>query len=191
MAALEIELKNLITANQFEQIKQHFKFGTVFTQTNYYFDTPDQQLHQQHCGLRIRIFKDYAEQTLKIPTPTTTTSPHELVEITERLPQALATQQQLLQTGSVASALLQRNIPLEQLNVFAAATTKRQTVVLDVGELTLDHTIYPNGHEDYEIELETTTPTAAQDFFIALLQQFQIPQSPVTNKVARAAQNQI
>lgn len=191
MATLEIELKNLLTADQFRQIKQQFEFARAFTQTNYYFDTPDQQLYQQHCGLRIRIFNDYAEQTLKVPTAQATANQHELLEITDRLPQELATKQQLLKTGEVTAALAQRQISLAQLKVFAAATTTRQIATLNVGKLTLDQTNYPNGHQDYELELETTTPREAQEFFVELLQQHQISRAPVINKVARAVQNQL
>lgn len=191
MAELEIELKSLITATQFVQLNQHFAFTSAFTQTNYYFDTPDQQLYRQHCGLRLRVFADYAEQTLKVPTSESSTIQHELLEITDHLSSGFAAHKQLLSTGQVALALAERNIDFNQLAIFAKATTQRQIAQLTVGNLTLDHTYYPNDVSDYEIELETQTPAAAQEFFADLLAQFKIHATPVVNKVARAAQNQV
>lgn len=189
MADLEIELKTLITKTEYQQIQNHFEFKEPFSQTNYYFDTPDQQLYQQHCGLRLRIFTDHAEQTLKIPTQKKTPINHQLLEISDRLTLDFAQHKTLLTTGQVADALAKRQINMNQLQIFATATTLRRIAKLAVGDLILDQTTYPNGSCDYELELETTTPQAAQSFFTDLLQQFQITASPVTNKVARAVQN--
>ncbi|WP_125604876.1 CYTH domain-containing protein [Lapidilactobacillus bayanensis] len=189
MAELEVELKNLVTADQFAQIQQLFNFAPAFTQTNYYFDTADQQLYQQHSGLRLRIFDAGAEQTLKVPASQNSAVHHNLFEITDPLTRDVALKKKLLTTGHVAQALSKRQIKLNDLTIFASAITQRRVATLPVGELTLDCTTYPNGQRDYELELETKTPAAAQKFFVDLLRQLQIPQSPVVNKVERAAQN--
>ena len=102
---------------------------------------------------------------------------------------AQAGTKQIQPDGAVATALNDRQISLSDLQIFAEATTIRRIAELDVGELTLDQTTYPNGRIDYELELETKQPELAQQFYQTLLQRDQIPQRAVTNKISRAVTN--
>ncbi|WP_309297197.1 CYTH domain-containing protein [Lapidilactobacillus luobeiensis] len=190
IAALEIEFKNLVTAAEYQRLVAAYPFAPAFSQKNYYFDTADQQLRQQHCGLRIRIFARSAEQTLKVPATIKTAAGHELVEITDPLPLAMAEslvhQQKIKVASQVSAALSQRQIDPAQLHCFAQGTTQRRIATLAAGLLTLDQTDYPNGQTDYELELETKHVAQATTFYQDLLTRFQIPQRPVVNKVMRA-----
>lgn len=192
MATLEVEFKNLLTVTEYDELRQAYPFGQPFLQQNYYFDTPNRLLQQAHCGMRIRLFVDYAEQTLKVPAPIETAAKHQLYEITDRLTlkQAaqLLDQHQILTTGQSAAALTKYQISPNQLKLIGQGTTKRQIAKLPVGDLTLDRTYYPNDAQDFELELETTDPVQAGTFYQTLLQQHQIPQRPRVNKVARAVQ---
>lgn len=191
MAQVEIEFKNLLTKTEFERLLSSYSFASPFQQTNYYFDTPDQQLKQHHCGLRIRRFADHAEQTLKQPTEKVDPSQHQLIETTDVLTLAQARTKEIQPHGEVAAALKTRGLNVTDLQLFAEATTTRRIASLAEGELTLDQTTYPNGHVDYELELETSQPQLAQTFYQRLLQRFQIPPRKVTNKIQRAVTNHI
>ena len=190
MATLEVEFKNLLTVTEYDELRQAYPFGQPFLQQNYYFDTPDRLLQQAHCGLRIRLFVDYAEQTLKVPAPVTTPARHQLYEITDRLTlkQAaqLLDQHQILMTDQSILALANYKLDPRRLKLIGQGTTKRQIAKLPVGDLTIDRTSYPNGRQDFELELETSEPIQANNFYRDLLQQHQIPQRPQLNKVARA-----
>lgn len=190
MASLEIEFKNLLTASEYADLKQSYPFGHPFRQQNFYFDTAVSALRRINCGLRIRIFADYAEQTLKIPAPLKSAAKHQLYEITDRLTvaqaQQLVAQQQIMAPSQVATALAARQIDRTQLQLIGSGSTLRCLAPLAAGDLTLDQTSYPNQRQDFELELETTTPATSVTFYHELLQQHQIPQRPRQNKVARA-----
>lgn len=53
---IEIELKQLLMKEEFEQLKQHFqlKDSDFHTQTNHYFDTPQFDIKSQFAALRMR-----------------------------------------------------------------------------------------------------------------------------------------
>ena len=190
MARLEIEFKTLLSQEKFNQIKTDYAFAPAFTQTNYYYDTKDRQLKAQHCGLRLRLFADHAEQTLKVPAPVKSAVHHQLLEITDplTLPQAkiLIAHKTFDQNHQVGQALRKRQINLQDLQLLTQATTTRRVCSLPYGDLTLDHTRYLNGHRDFELELETKTPQKAHAAYQALLHHYQICEQPVVNKVTRA-----
>lgn len=190
MTSVEVEFKNLLHQHEFQQIKAAYPFAPSFLQANYYYDTAAHQLHQQHCGLRIRIYQDHAEQTLKVPATITTAAHHELVEITDPLTvgqaRALTATQTIATTGQVAAALQERKLPTTTLQIIAQGVTQRRIALLPAGQLTLDQTTYPNGQQDFELELETTEIAVAEPFYHQLLQRFSVPQRPVVNKVMRA-----
>ncbi|HLQ41132.1 MAG TPA: CYTH domain-containing protein, partial [Tetragenococcus sp.] len=70
----EIEFKNLLTKNEYLAIlAKEFpdasdkKNGHAIHQSNYYFDTINQDLKKQHSALRVRVTDSYNEMTLKVP----------------------------------------------------------------------------------------------------------------------------
>ena len=131
-------------------------------------------------GLRIRLLADHGEQTLKVPA-----GPNRLLtEYTQPV-----TGNALQAHGVVAAKLAEAGIAWSQLKEFAQAATQRRECPLAAGLLTLDHTTYPNGHTDWELELEYHDRTAASALWHQLLGTYAITASPVHNKVARAASN--
>ncbi|MBC3697800.1 CYTH domain-containing protein, partial [Bacillus pumilus] len=66
---IEIELKQLLMKEEFEQLKQHFqlKDSDFHTQTNYYFDTPQFDIKSQFAALRMREKNGQWVLTLKEP----------------------------------------------------------------------------------------------------------------------------
>ncbi|MFC6169321.1 CYTH domain-containing protein [Loigolactobacillus jiayinensis] len=177
----EREFKNLLTAAEYQLLQQTYNFNLSFKQTNLYFDTATQQLRQMGCGLRIRLFVDQAEQTLKVPA----SDNHDLWELTDQLNVAVARRGEIQRAGQVADYLQKHKIDIAHLQMTGYAQTKRQQVRLPAGLLVLDQTIYADDGVDYELELEVTADTTAT-IFQEILSLRDIPQRPVTNKVARA-----
>lgn len=184
---VEKEFKNLLTKAQYENLLQHFPFEPPFIQANYYFDTQNGTLHQQNWGLRIRIFKEKAEETLK--TPTQKQGMRTLLETTEPLSVSKATQlvekDQILAKGKISDELHTINVSQKDLSIVGKSKTVRQLCHIDAGLLTLDKTTF-SAHTDYELELEVQNTCQGQEFFLQLLQAFKIDILPVTNKVQRA-----
>ena len=181
---IEIEYKTLLTNTQFAAIKAKYAPGkNAFVQENYYFDTPDFRLKQLQCGLRIRIFEDSAECTLKTPLK------EGLLETTDHLSpehaQTLLQTQTILLHGSVAKKLASLGIQADQVCLFADLKTARIQVNLPIGELALDESWYGKCH-DYELELEVTDATKGKVDFLNLLAEFEISYQPAKNKIIRA-----
>lgn len=178
--AREQEFKALITATQATQLQAHYPFAAPFTQTNRYYDTQDQSLRQLGWGLRIRQFNDHSEQTLKIPA-----GPHrQLLEYTDPI-----TNGELAAGGTVAAKLATVSITLSSLFCFAEATTTRRLANLPAGLLTLDQTAYPNGNQDWEVELEYSDYALALPFWQTLQRQFGWRNAKPKNKIQRASKN--
>lgn len=194
MQSKETEFKNILNAEQFHAIAKQYQFQPPFKQTNVYFDTNDEALHQHHMGMRIRLFADYAEQTVKTPSPQHID--HQLIETTDKLTVQQANDlikaNKIYTGGAVAKVLQQHHINITDLKIIARATTTRQLALLPAGLLTLDQTDYPNGKSDYELEMEFNPDnyTLSSHFFYNLLNDFHISESKMPNKIARAIANQ-
>ena len=180
MITSEQEFKALIAADQALKLQQHYPFAAAFAQTNRYFDTPDGKLRQAGCGLRIRHLPDHSEQTLKVPSG----PDRQLLEYTDHL-----TGDALAAGGQVAAKLRQLGIAWSTLRPFAEATTTRRLSSQPAGLLTLDHTRYPDGFSDWEVELEYHDAQAAQAFWTALAERHHLASTPPINKIQRAKQH--
>lgn len=187
----EREFKTLITKEQFNQIRKDYPEALTIHQTNYYFELPDQQLQQLGLALRIRLFTDIAEQTLKIPTNSIQRT---LTEITE--PLSLSTAKQLIQrqtiqmNGPIMSYFSEQALNWPELTIWGYSTTERTIINEPQGQLMLDQTRYPDQFIDYELEFEVTDFQMAQPFFEQLVQRYSIKPTPVINKVQRASHHQ-
>lgn len=181
---IEIEYKTLLTHAQFAVIKAKYAPGkNAFVQENYYFDTPDFRLKQLQCGLRIRIFEDSAECTLKTPLK------DGLLETTDHLTleqaQTLLRDKTILPHGGVAQKLVQLGIQPDQVRLLADLKTARIQIDLPIGELALDESWYGKNH-DYELELEVSEASKGKQDFLDLLAEFGIHYQPAKNKIVRA-----
>ena len=177
---VEQEFKTLLPAAKAEQILTQIQFQPPFTQTNRYFDTADHQLKAHHFGLRTRQFVDHAEQTLKVPVG----PDRKLMEYTDAIKGI-----DLVAGGAVEAQLNANNIDFADLQLIGQATTTRYLAPHPAGLLTLDHTTYVNGHDDWELEMEYTDIHAAQAFWQQLATDFAITLLPPENKIQRAIDN--
>jgi uncharacterized protein YjbK len=81
---------------------------------------------------------------------------------------------QAVETGEAARVLRDlcpelQNLELAGLRVLGGIRNLRQSFRLDGFELELDHSTYPDGAEDFELELETNRPEAAWKLLERLL----------------------
>ncbi|RVU69905.1 MULTISPECIES: CYTH domain-containing protein [Lactobacillus] len=196
----EIEAKTLLTKEVYQKLCHAFPLKADFKQENYYFDSPNFFLKQHQIGLRIRLFEDHAEQTMKVPDPCPVQKKfHEVIEINDDL--SLTHAKELLSqaenghqftfAGNVGQ-YLQEHFPEEisQLKLFTWSKTRR---ILASGpqncELTLDATSYPDGYQDYELEIENTDPTLIKKVQLELEEAYSFTQNSKNtnqNKIGRA-----
>ncbi|MFJ5670544.1 CYTH domain-containing protein [Bacillus safensis] len=177
---IEIELKQLLMKEEFEQLKQHFqlKDADFHTQTNYYFDTPQFNIKSQLAALRMREKGGQWVLTLK--------EPHEIGLLETH--QTIAPPSQLddfeLPEGEVADRLDHLNIQKDQIVYFGSLETSRAEKMIQEGLIVLDHSRYLTV-EDYELEFEVSDLETGQAAFYALLRKFHIPVRNTKNKVVR------
>lgn len=182
----EQEFKTTLTKTDFLAILNQFDFEPGFSQMNTYYDTPTGAVKKAGLGLRIRQFKDRAEQTLKVPNKD---QHRDLEEITDPLTSVEARSlidQGQLKTGQVTTALAAREIDPAAVHPQTQAKTTRRVAHLKAGLLTLDQTFYMDNTSDFELEMEYHDLPQAQVFYDTLLHQFNIEKRPVINKVQRA-----
>ncbi|MGG1215015.1 CYTH domain-containing protein [Micromonospora provocatoris] len=181
---LEIEFKNVLTKQQYEQLLEDFqiKENAIHRQTNHYFDTPSNAIRNLQSGLRIRIIDTYYECTLKEKS-----SKHAHLETTDVL---TATHAEKMLAGQgfyapeVAKRLALHNIPLEQLAVFGSLTTDRVEIPYKDGLLVFDHSFYLQC-DDYEVEYESKDEIKGNAIFDEFLQQYGIEKQIAEKKIAR------
>lgn len=161
----EIEAKTLLHRETYQKIVNDFPVKSDFVQENYYFDTPDKLLKKHHISLRIRIYSDHAEQTMKVPDPNPVQrNYHEVIEINDNLTHAqakeLVAKKHFAFHGNIGQYLT-AHFAKEQdaLSLFTWSKTRR-ILMNDPQdcELTLDATSYPDGYEDFELEIENDDP---------------------------------
>lgn len=186
MPSREIEFKTLLTPAEFQAVVAHYQLtkDRQKTQTNYYFDTPKQQLKNQHWGLRIRTYADYGEQTLKVPA-----TDGGLWEITDKLSlQEAATLTKngtIKAPGQVATKLATIDVAPSDLHPIASLKTARWEFAIPEGLLALDESWYGSQH-DFELELEVKDPLQGKEDFHTLLRSLNLNYRPGENKIARA-----
>lgn len=184
--SVEIEYKSMLSATEFQQVITYFHLNeeNFHTQTNFYFDTPDQKLKALGCGLRIRLTATKGELTLKTPLAeglletTDTFSPSQAQEF-------LATGMILL-NGTVAEALRRLGIDPTEVRLFTQLKTKRAEFSIPAGLLALDESWYGATGHDYELELEVKEASQGQAEFRSLLQRLGVQEKPAVNKIQRA-----
>lgn len=188
MAHLEKEFKNLLTFEQYQQLKQEYQthFTKNIRQTNSYFDF-EGKLEAARCALRIRLVDGApnGEITLKIPQ-----SSLEVLEITEELPREQLEwwieSQTFVLPSNLQEALITLGIDISHVYATATLTTQRLEAQLDAHHLlVLDASQYAE-KQDYEIELEVDDLVQGERFFNDLLQRFDIKRQQAPSKIKRA-----
>ncbi|MCF6136863.1 CYTH domain-containing protein [Pseudalkalibacillus berkeleyi] len=181
---IEIELKNLVTNDEFSQLIHHFSIpeNSFKNQTNYYFDTNNFDLKQNHCALRIRRKSNTYTLTLKEPYEEGLLESHESLTKENAL--------QLIDGKAFSSSEILKHIEskygISKLSIeyLGSLETKRSEYPYKSGLLVLDHSKYL-GKEDYELEFEVPERTQGEMEFNDLLKTFSIPQRKTPNKIQR------
>ncbi|GEK34292.1 CYTH domain-containing protein [Kurthia sibirica] len=182
---LEIEFKNMLTKEEFQQICDFFSIEQTdfHVQKNHYFDTPDGQLRAKRCGLRIRQLPTRNELTLKEPQQGIA-----LVETTDFLCDDVVTTILDGQSSILAVDVQQRlnalQINTNDLQLLGTLSTTRAEINYKDGLLVFDYSQYAC-QEDYELEYEVQHEETGKHIFENLLKEQQIPLRPADKKLAR------
>lgn len=178
---IEIEFKNLLTKEEFQNLCQAFSIrDTDFhSQTNTYFDTPDFKLRDEKIGFRLRVLDGRNELTLKTPSM----DAHTMVETTELISNEernLILEQGFIETKRFPSF---SDLP-PRLHAFGSLKTNRTEFAYEGGLLVLDHSHYMQ-QEDFEVEYEVEEVELGRKRFLELLAKYDIPQRQTDKKIAR------
>lgn len=180
---IEIEFKNMLTAEEFRRLLNFFNVtaSDFKKQTNHYFDTRSFSLKENGSALRIREKENGFEMTLKQPAP------RGLLETNQSISADAA--KDMIHSGKPIEGAVKEAVSrlignLDSLQYFGSLTTIRAEFEYKVGLLVLDHSYYLN-LEDYEIEYEVADEEEGSKIFSALLEGLNIPIRPTDNKIRR------
>ncbi|WP_251137100.1 CYTH domain-containing protein [Exiguobacterium sp. H66] len=178
---MEIEFKNLLTADEYKQLMQVYgKQDETIWQANDYFDTPTFELRQHGAALRIRQKKEGLVLTLKEPKDDGLLETH--VSLSEAEAEELF-KYGLIQSDAMNEQLSRFNLTASLEHLGRLETTRFETTLKD-GLLVLDQSHYL-GVTDYELEFEVQAFEQGQLAFTQLLEKHQIPRRETKNKIVR------
>ena len=152
---IEKEFKNLLNKEEYEALIVAFDLDETepTKQTNIYFDTPDFKLKGLNSGLRIRMYEDKGEITLKTPI-----QENEKLETNDDLTldeaKTLVEAHLMKATGNVADKLKGLGIAPGDLGIIGQLSTIRYDFPGDKGTFFLDKSFYQD-QMDYELEFES------------------------------------
>ncbi|GAB3789807.1 CYTH domain-containing protein [Virgibacillus kimchii] len=179
---VEIEYKNLLTEEEYNQLLYHLPFPSDGeTQINYYFETENFSLRSHRSALRIRKKNNTYRLTLKQPRKIGLLETHDT--LTEQEAEAMINGDYYPEK-EVSQQLANVNILLEDLRYFGSLKTNRREINYEGVLLVLDYSSY-NGTEDYELELEAPSEETGKHVFESLLHQYDIPRRDTPNKIER------
>lgn len=179
---IEIEYKNLLTEEEFNQLLHALPFPKLGTwQTNYYFETKDFSLKAKSAALRIR--KKAGEYVLTLKEP----HPDGLLESHDSLTKSEATNWingNRLEKSQVCAQLELLGIQLEDLVYYGSLTTKRYETTYQGTLLVLDYSEY-NGTSDYELEIEASSKADGLTTLRSIIDDYGITEKETPNKIKR------
>ncbi|UAK16970.1 CYTH domain-containing protein [Sporolactobacillus terrae] len=183
---LEIEYKNMLTAEEFAKLCTAFKKDepSFFKQINYYFDTPTSALKNKKTVLRIRESSGTHDFTLKQPHSGVILETHQ--QLSDEESRSMI-QLGIVPSGEIEQAMTKIGVDVDQLVLIGELTTKRCQFPYHSGELFLDHSVYFD-HSDYELEFEAADAQSGPAVFNTLLHTFAIPRRPSQSKMMRLNQ---
>jgi uncharacterized protein YjbK len=180
---IEIEFKNMLTSEEFLQLKLHFNIdqNKFKKQVNHYFDTPSFSLKSLNSALRIREKGTQFEMTLKQPAKQGLLETNQLLSVEQA--------ENMLNSGKIVDGEVKEIITkmiedADTLQYFGSLTTNRAEFNYKDGLLVLDHSDYLNT-EDYEIEYEVPDEAEGFKVFSELLSELKIPVRSTDNKIKR------
>jgi len=179
---IEIEYKNLITKEEYNQLLAAYSFQTAGKkQINYYFETKNKELREHGCALRIREKENTYTLTLKEPRQTGLLETHDIIQKDvfqkwingDIIPQP-HTSKQFKNLGVKPKDLVYMG-SLETIR--REATYKNVLLVLDISRY--------NNKIDYELELEAPDESTGSYLFEKILNNGGIPKRNTPNKIKR------
>ncbi|WP_110113389.1 CYTH domain-containing protein [Bacillus sp. CGMCC 1.16541] len=180
---IEIEFKNLVTKQEFDELIAHFNIGEedFITQDNHYFDTTSFSLKDCGAALRIRYKKGGYVLTLKQPHEQGLLETHQF--LTEDEAKAFMNGQVHV-TGKIRELIERLGVDVTELLYFGTLTTRRVEKPYKDGLLVFDHSLYLE-KEDYELEYEVKNAKEGKENFKQLLHSLHIPIRKTENKIRR------
>ncbi len=173
----EIEFKTFITEDQYYNLLKDFGLeNNVFSQTNYYFDTPDTKLLKEKTVLRIRQKGNNYKLTKKTRAEVGADETHILLSGEKA--------DEYLKNGFNASII---GIPFD-VTYQCSLTTFRASTPYKDGTLFFDKSEY-YGHIDYEIEYEVDDVKQGKADFYDFLNKNNITFKESIRKSKRAFDN--
>lgn len=183
MIETEIEFKNLITSNQFKQIRDSLFIDiTPFYQTNFYIDTEDLQIRKNILMLRIRELEDRFVLTLKVPNEV-----HVITEYHQILDESVLEKTNIDESdlgADIINVLKERNIDTNALKIQGQLETIRYERTYKNGLLVLDESQY-FGETDYELEFEAKNVSDGKVVFNEILDHYDIQRTEEVVKSER------
>ena len=185
MKHLEIEMKTLLSEEEYDRLLGQFSEITPITQKNYYLDTPDFYLRQHKIAMRIRTFENSAELTIKIPQKVGNMEYNQSLTFDEaknclddcKLPQ-----------GMILEELSNRGVSPSGWIVLGCLTTVRYEKETAIGLMALDQSRYFD-IVDYELELEVENSDQGSLDFKEFLQANDIHYKKAPSKLVRFIEN--
>ena len=194
----EIEFKNLLTKEEYlTLLAKEFPKDSIqrekyaIEQTNYYFDTSNQDLKKQNSALRIRVTKSYNEMTFKIPYQgfllenTLHLSDNDTSEIINNKQIILSS----FNSPDNDFSFLDKEIKDSTYYLFNSFQTKRFEKPVKSHLIVLDMTIFQNGVIHYELEVESNDENEGREFFESILRKYGVPIRKASPKIQRAENN--
>lgn len=170
-ANIEIEVKSIITLEQYEKVLKHFNVSIkdAKSQTNHYIDTETQQLKKNGISLRVREGDGYII-TLKTPLAEGLLEKNQVLSKDEY---KQFTKTNRFPEGDVMDFIERLYIESDELLPLASLTTQRIEVNYEGSTLAIDKNEY-HGKTDYELEMNANSLNKARDLLESLLSSLRI-----------------
>lgn len=176
---IENEFKIMLTAEQYEQIHGMFSdWDKELEQVNYYYDTPELEMSERHITVRVREISGRYCLQMKLPAEAAGNGAVSRVELEKELsglPERIS--------GGELGELSGGELP--DVYLLGELCTKRSVKLFDGAEIDLDKSEY-FGRTDYELEVEYTKESAAQEILEMIKSQVGLDMIvPSTGKIRR------
>ncbi len=185
MKHLEIEMKTLLSKEEYQRLQGNFSEITPITQKNYYLDTPDFYLRQHKIAMRIRTFDTSAELTIKIPQEVGNMEYNQALTLEEA---KKCLEECKLPHGMILKELSNRGVSPSGWVVLGCLTTVRYEKETSIGLMALDQSSYFDV-VDYELELEVENGDQGSLDFQEFLQANDIEYKKAPSKLVRFIEN--
>ncbi len=185
MKHLEIEMKTLLSEEEYQRLQGQFSEITPITQKNYYLDTPDFYLRQHKIAMRIRTFDTSAELTIKIPQEVGNMEYNQALTLEEA---KKCLEECKLPQGMILEELSNQGVSPSGWVVLGCLTTVRYEKETSIGLMALDQSSYFDV-VDYELELEVENGDQGSLDFQEFLQANDIEYKKAPSKLVRFIEN--